>query len=244
MEEQTNAVQRGWSGLRSGTRIRILTAVVVAVGVLVVALSPEIRLMERDAIIELSQLGSLAPVFLIVGYTVAASLLLPAFPLDFAAGAHFDFWLGVLWVQIAATVAAVAGHFLGGTVFKKFVDRFLDKRPNLRRLQEVVEEEGWRVVFLTRLSPVFSFSALNFVFGAARIPLGPYLTATFIGILPGTALYVYAGTLAGDLSGSPENPAQPAWQWTLHALGFVATICVVVLVTRIAQRKLKQRIAI
>jgi len=242
LEETSNAMSRAWAGLRSGTRIRIVTAIVVAAGVLVVALSPRLRILERDAIIELSGLGALAPVYLVLAYTATASLLLPAFPLDFAAGAHFDFWMGVVWVQVAASVAAVAGHYLGGTVFKGVVDRFLDKRPSLRRLQEVVEEEGWRVVFLTRLSPVFSFSALNFIFGAARIPLGPYLAATFCGMLPGTALYVYAGTLAGDLSGSPENPEQPAWQWTLNALGFVATICIVVLVTRIAQRKLKQRI--
>ena len=99
------------------------------------------------------------------------------------------------------------------------------------------------MVFLTRLSPVFSFSALNFVFGAARVPVGPYLLATFFGMLPGTVLYVYAGTLAGDLSGSPDNPPQPTWHWIAQAAGFLATIAVVVYVTRRAQRVLRERIA-
>jgi uncharacterized membrane protein YdjX (TVP38/TMEM64 family) len=228
--------------LRSGTGVRVETALLVVAVILLVALVPRIRGLEREGLIELSQLGHWAPVVLIAGYSVAAALLLPAFPLDFAAGAHFDFWLGVLWVQVAATLASVTGHFLGATVLRGAVDKFLLKRPKLRRLREAVQEEGWRMVFLTRLSPVFSFSMLNFVFGAARVPLRSYVAATFVGMLPGTALYVYAGTLAGNLSGSPDNPPQPTWHWVAQTLGFLGTIILVVYVTRRAQRVLGKRI--
>lgn len=225
-----------------GLGVRLVVLLLVAAALAAVVFSPDVRRLEATGLVELSELGGWAPLFLVAGYCATAALLLPVFPLDFAAGAHFDFWLGVLWVQVAATLAAVVGHVLGGTILKRVVDRFLERNPRMAQLRDAVQREGWKIVFLTRLSPVFSFSILNFLFGAARIPLGPYLAATFLGMLPGTALYVAAGNLAGDLSGSPRDPAQPTWLWVAQTAGFLATIALVVLVTRRAQRSLARRI--
>lgn len=222
--------------------MRLAVLVLVAAALAAVVFSPRVRELEASGLVQLSELGGWAPAVLVGGYCLTAALLLPVFPLDFAAGAQFDFFWGVLWVQVAATLAAVVGHVLGGTILKGVVDRFLGRNPRLGQLRDAVHREGWKIVFLTRLSPVFSFSILNFVFGAARIPLGPYLTATFLGMLPGTALYVGAGNLAGDLSGSPRDPAQPAWLWIGQTAGFLFTIVLVVLVTRRAQKSLARRI--
>jgi uncharacterized membrane protein YdjX (TVP38/TMEM64 family) len=224
--------------LRTATGIRIEMVLLVAAVVAVVALVPEIRRLERSGLVELSEMGAFAGVVLVAAYAVSASLLLPAFPLDLAAGAHFGFLQGVLWVQVAATVASMSGYLLGALVLRRLVRRLQRSRPGLVKVEEAVAREGWRIVFLTRLSPVFSFSILSGFYGAVRVPFWPYVGATFVGMLPGTALYVYAGELAGDLSGAPEDAGKTAWQWGLEIAGFVATAVVVVYVTRRAQKLL------
>lgn len=208
-----------------------------------IALSSDLRLLERAALLELDELGALAPPALILLYVVAAVFLLPVFPLDMAAGAHFGFWAGVLWVQVAATVGALVGHRLGHGLLRKLFDRLLARRPGLREgVLAAVEREGPRIVFLTRLSPIFSYGLLNGLYGAARLGLGRYLVATFVGVLPGTALYVYAGVVAADLASDSTGtePARSGFHWTVEIAGFLVTLVVVFLVTRSAQRALSR----
>ena len=226
----------------SGTWRRIASVVLVAALVAVVIWSPGARKLEQEGLIEFSALGNYAPLALIGGYVAAASLLLPVFPLDLAAGAHFDFWVGVFWVQVAATTASVGGYFVGGWIFRRVLDRLMERKPQLRQLERAANEEGWKIVFLTRLSPVFSFSLLSGFYGAVRVPFGPYILATFVGMLPGTMLYVYAGDIAGDLSGTPDNPGYSEWQWWAEMLGFAATAVLIVYVTRRAQNILSAKL--
>ena len=235
-------LQHAWSWLRSPLGFRVVVLVLAAALVLTVAFVPEVRRSERSLLTRLFELGPWTPVFLILAYSLSAALMLPAFPLDLAAGAHFDFVLGVFWVQVAATLAAIPGYFIGGRLLRRFFDRILEQKPELARVERALAQEGGRIVFLARLSPVFSFSLLSAFFGAVGVPFRSYLLATSVGILPGTAMYVYAGAMAGDLSGSPGNPPRSSGQWALDAAGFVATAALVVYVTRRAQRVLRKKL--
>ena len=244
MESQKTPWPRVRRHLNSGTGARVVTVLLAAAVVFSVARFPEFRRLGQLWLVEFSALGALAPLFLIVGYVIAASLLLPVFPLDMAAGAHFDFWIGVFWVQIAATTASVGGYFIGGLFFRRLLDRLMRWKPQLRELDQAAAEEGWKIVFLSRLSPVLPFSLLSGFYGAVRVPFLPYLLATFIGMLPGTALYVYAGDIAGDISGSPENPGYTEWQWWVEVLGFAATAILILFVTRRAQKILRAKLEV
>ena len=86
-----------------------------------------------------------------------------------------------------------------------------------------------------RLSPVFPFNLLNYAFGLTQVRVLDYVLASWAGTLPGTILYVYLGSLAGDLtrvaiSGANRSPAE----WLLYAVGLLATVAVAVYVTRVA----------
>ena len=235
-------LRRVVASLRSGAGVRIEVVLIAVALLAAIALFPKLRGLERSGLVELSEMGALAPLMLILGYSVVSVFLLPASPLDLAAGAHFGFVEGVLWVQIAAALGSIAGYALGRSVLRRFVDRLLRWKPGLRKVERAVQREGWKVVFLTRLSPVFSFSLLNGFYGASRVPFWPYLLATFAGMLPGTALYVYAGVMAGDLSGAPGHPEPSSLKWLVEILGFAATALVVVYVTRRAQRVLTAKL--
>jgi uncharacterized membrane protein YdjX (TVP38/TMEM64 family) len=238
---ERSAVRRLLERARSGTGIRVETVLLAAAAVAAVALSPRLRGLEQLALGELSELGPLAPVVLVACYVVVSVLALPAFPLDVAAGAHFGFLEGCLWVQVAATAGSITGYLFGRLLLRGFADRMMERRPKLLRVQAAVELEGWKVVFLTRLSPLFSFSLLSMFYGAARVPLVPYVLATFVGVLPGTALYVYAGKVAGDLAVDGAGAA-PAGGWLLEGLCFALTAAIVVIVTRRASRLLRARV--
>ncbi len=97
---------------------------------------------------------------------------------------------------------------------------------------------GWKIVGLTRLSPVFPFTLLNYAFGLTRVSLRDYVLASWIGMMPGTVMYVYLGALARiGAAGEEKSPAE----WALYAIGLLATLAVTVFITRIARRALVQR---
>jgi uncharacterized membrane protein YdjX (TVP38/TMEM64 family) len=107
-------------------------------------------------------------------------------------------------------------------------------------LDETVAREGWKIVALTRLSPVVPFNLLNYAFGLTNVRLRDYVIASWVGTLPGTILYVYLGSLAGDLTrvATGEVESTPA-EWTFYAIGLLATIAVTVYVTRVSNLALR-----
>ena len=60
-------------------------------------------------------------------------------------------------------------------------------------MNEAVSKEGWKIVALLRLSPLVPFNLQNYFYGITDIGLLHYVPATFVGIMPGTMLYVYLG---------------------------------------------------
>src|SRR5262249_19867559 len=83
--------------------------------------------------------------------------------------------------------------------------------------------------------PAFPFNLLNYAFGLTRVSLRDYVLASWVGMMPGTVMYVYLGSLAGDLAGAGRRERTAA-EWTLYAVGLAATVAVTVLVTRLARR--------
>ena len=142
-----------------------------------------------------------------------------------------------------ASYCTISSSWSGGPHIRRRCTCSSLRRAELGRIERAVAREGWKIVFLSRLSPVFSFSLLNVFYGAVRVPVGPYLLASFVGMLPGTAIYVYAGVMAGDLSGAPGRPGRTPWQWGFKIAGFVLTALLVVYVTRRAQRILNEKLS-
>jgi uncharacterized membrane protein YdjX (TVP38/TMEM64 family) len=89
------------------------------------------------------------------------------------------------------------------------------------------------------LSPLFPFNLLNYVLSLTRVRPGTYILASFIGMLPGTAMYVYLGSLAPAAAElSSTSRAGGATRTTLYVVGLLATVAVVAIGTRAARRAL------
>ncbi len=175
-------------------------------------------------------------------YAVATVLLLPASPLTLAAGAAW----GPVWATLAvvpgAVMGAVGAFGLGRTLLRHRAEAWIAEDARWKAVDAAIAAQGPRIVFLLRLSPVFPFSLLNVGLGATRVSPWSYTWATALGIVPGTVMYVVAGSALGDV-GAVASGARPdlgAAGLALTGLGLLATVAVTVAVTRVAHRALTE----
>lgn len=169
-------------------------------------------------------------------YIVAIVLLLPAWPLSVSAGLVFGLW-GIPLVLASATAGAAAAFFIARRIFRDWVSAWAHRHAYVGALDRAVQAEGWKVVGLLRLSPIFPFTIQNYIFGVSSVSAVEFVVSTFFGIIPGTIMYVYIGTLGQAAIG--QSPAT-AGQIILFVIGLVATLIAVLLITRKAKLMLRQ----
>ena len=187
-------------------------------------------------------LGWLGPFFFGVVYALAVVFFVPGSALTIAGGVTFGLGLGTLTVFVAANVGAALAFIIARYVLRDRVEKLLARRPALQAIDRAVETQGWRIVFLTRLSPVFPFNAQNYFYGLTGVTLYQYVAASVVGMFPGTLLYVYIGAAGAEVAEATGGAA--SWgQTALLVAGLAATAAVVVLVTRVARRELQKALA-
>jgi uncharacterized membrane protein YdjX (TVP38/TMEM64 family) len=146
-------------------------------------------------------------------------------------------------VWFSATAAAMSAFVVGRYAARGWIQNRVAGDARLTALDESVGKAGWKIVLLSRLSPLFPFTILNYAFGLTRIPIFHYGVATWAGMFPGILLYVYAGTVLGDLAGlRPGTGKRSTAEWILSAAGLVITAGVTLYVARLARRALKQSV--
>jgi len=183
--------------------------------------------------------GIWAPLLFVAVYAIATVFLVPGSALTLGAGAVFGLGWGLLWVTVGANLGAQAAFLVGRYLARARVAESMARYPWFSAVDRAVGEEGWKIVGLTRLSPVFPFTLLNYAFGLTRIPFRFYAIATFFGMMPGTVLYVYLGALA---HAGIENENRSPAQWAVLLVGLAATLAVTILVTRTARRALGSKL--
>ena len=183
-----------------------------------------------------SPLGAVAFVPL---YALWVTLLLPGVWASMLAGALYGTVWGSVLVFVGACLGAEAAFLLGRHSLRGWAQRRLAAVPKLQTIERAVSREGLRLVLLTRLSPAFPFSLLNLAYGLSEVSLRDY-TIGLIGILPGTILFCGLGALAGDVArfGAVLSGQADARTWALRLVGIAATVAVVWIVGRAAQRAL------
>ncbi len=177
-------------------------------------------------------------------YVVAAVALLPGALLTLAAGFAYGPVGGLLIASPASVVAATVAFFLSRTIFRDWIRQRIDRYPKARALDSAIGANSFKLILLLRLSPLIPFNILNYVLGLSDASAGRYVAASFIGMLPATWLYVYLGSLATTAAQLNEaGQGNSSQKLILTGVGLVATILVVVLVTRAARRALEREVA-
>ncbi len=184
-------------------------------------------------------LGFVGPFVFILLYAVTTIFLIPGSALTLAAGAIFGLWAGAVTVIVGSNLGALAAFLLARTKLREKVQLWAQANPKFSALDKAIGANGFKMVLLTRLSPAFPFTLLNYFLGLTSVRIGPYMLANFLGMLPATFLYVYLGSLAGDTLTVATNQGTNKFQLALKIIGLIATLLVVILVTRIARNAIK-----
>lgn len=199
--------------------------------------------MLRDALQWIDSLGAVGVIAFILLYIIAVVAFLPASILTLGGGVIFGVVLGSFYVFISATIGATAAFLVGRYLARGWVAKKIAGNRRFQAIDQAVGKEGLKIVLLTRLSPIFPFNLLNYAFVVTEVFLKDYVIGK-VGIIFGTIMYVYLGSLAGSLAtlGTGSQSADPSVQLAIRILGFIATAAVTVYVTRIARKALEQEV--
>lgn len=177
-------------------------------------------------------------------YILFTVLFVPGAILTLGAGAAFGIVAGFIVVSIGSTIGACAAFLIGRFFARRWVEKKIEGNRKFAAIDKAVERQGWWIVFLTRLSPVFPFNLINYAYGLTRIPFWHFALASWIGMMPGTLVYVWIGATAGDVAraAAGEGEAPGTAMWVLRIAGLLATVAVTVVITRMASRALAQQV--
>jgi uncharacterized membrane protein YdjX (TVP38/TMEM64 family) len=168
-------------------------------------------------------------------------LLLPGGILSIGGGFFFGLWWGFGVVMAGNCVAAAISFAISRSIGRRWLVRKLSTNPTLRKLEPTVEREGWKIIFLSQLHPLFPTSLLNYLYGLTGIGFGSYMLWTALGRAPGLFLYTYLGTLGQFGLSVAKGRSHPRvieyWTW---GGAFTTTAILFFLLTRIALRAIRQ----
>jgi uncharacterized membrane protein YdjX (TVP38/TMEM64 family) len=185
-----------------------------------------------------------AGIFIFIGvYAVATVLLAPGSILTIGAGFAFGLWKGFLAVSAGSTLGAALAFLVARFIARSRVEAIAKGNDKFQRIDKAIGKEGAKLIFLLRLSPVIPFNLSNYFYGLTSVKFWPYVLASWIGMIPGTFLYVYIGTAgrAAVSAAATGEAVERGWQyWTFVSVGLAATVTVTVWVTKIARGALQK----
>lgn len=188
------------------------------------------------------ELGGIGYAVFIAAYAGLTVLLIPGSALTLGAGFVFGLIPGFLTVSAASTLGASLAFLIARYVARERVAEKLGQNQKFRSIDRAIGREGGKIVFLLRLTPVVPFTYSNYLYGLTAVRFRHYVVASWTGMIPGTLLFVYLGSIgkAGLEAAAGSSAGPGALQWTFYGIGLVATIAVTLFVTRIARKALRE----
>jgi uncharacterized membrane protein YdjX (TVP38/TMEM64 family) len=225
--------------------VRFVALLVVLAGLVVAVQFFRVEKTIKDFLTWIQDLGPWGPVALAAIYIVATVLMIPGSLLTLGAGFCFKLVLGFITVSVGSTLGATAAFLVGRTLARGQVEAKLAGNARFRALDQAVGENGFKIVLLTRLSPLIPFNLVNYAFGLTRVCLRDYVLASWVGMIPGTIMYVYFGTLANELTdlGSGAREGETT-RLIFYVAGLVVTVVLTIVVTRFARAALAKAIPV
>lgn len=220
---------------------RFIIFVVVAAGLASITFLFPVKSYMASFLEWVQNIGMWGPVVVAAFYVVACVLFLPGSVLTLGAGFLFGVILGTITVSIGSTLGACAAFIVGRTIARDWISGKVEGNEKFAAIDKAVGTEGFKIVFLTRLSPVFPFNLLNYAFGLTNVSFRHYALASWIGMIPGTVMYVYFGSTLRSLTDVMSGNYEGGMAQTVFIyVGLGVTIAVTIFVTRVAKRALRR----
>jgi uncharacterized membrane protein YdjX (TVP38/TMEM64 family) len=236
----------GWGveqGYRARMKFRNIMIVVLLLGLVGgVVFFPSLH-SATDMLAYVKHAGIWGPAVLGIIYVICCVFLIPGSIPTLASGFLFGVPIGSVAAVVGSTIGACAAFQLGRTIARTWVARVVARSRRFASVDYTLGRQGFKVVLLTRLSPISPFIVINYLLGATGVSFRDYLFGSLLGMIPGTVLFVYIGASLRSLSDvtahsgrhSPAAPMEHALFWA----GMVLTVVASVVLARIAHRALR-----
>jgi uncharacterized membrane protein YdjX (TVP38/TMEM64 family) len=193
----------------------------------------------------ISGLGVWGPVVYGLLYAAAVVLLVPGWTLTVAAGALLGPGWGVVAVSWGSTLGAALAFLIARYAARERVARMIEGHPKFSAIDAAISQGGWRIVALMRLTPVVPFNLSNYAFGLTAVRFWPYVLGSWLCMLPGAFMYIFFGHVGGEgLASASGRGSAGAGTWVAWGVGLAATVVLVVYVSRLALKAVREQTAI
>ena len=221
----------------------ILLAIMIVIMLVAIVLLPVTEWLALG-IVWIEAHRTLAWIVYLAIYIIATVLVVPVSILTLAAGYLFGLPLGVVLASIGSVLGASGALLVGRFFVREWVAKRIADLPRFRALDQATRHEGFLIVFLTRLSPLFPFNLINYGLALTSVRFRDYFFASWLGMLPVTIVYTYVGSVAKNLTELTGDGLQGGeFDRTLVLVGLAASVVLTVLITRKATRTLSQHLA-
>mmetsp|Transcript_6013 Transcript_6013/g.6144 ORF Transcript_6013/g.6144 Transcript_6013/m.6144 type:complete len:266 (-) Transcript_6013:66-863(-) len=183
--------------------------------------SIDITSLLEKTVIKVAALGPYGYLYFALIYILAEITCVPAIPLAASSGVLFGLIPGFLTVLLSATSAACISFFIGRLLVREWALKMAKGSKQWQAIDSAIGKQGFKVILLLRLTPLFPFSIANYLYGLTSVDFWSYLSATLLGFAPGTLAIVYAGT-AGKALFSEGSSSFP---WYIYvAASFIVAV--------------------
>ena len=225
-------------------RAKFVFLALAIVSLVVLSQVVDVRDLMGTAMDRIQDLGWLGYLVFGVLYVAATVFFLAPTILTLGAGAVYGVVTGTILVSVSSMLGACTAFLLGRYLARDAIANKVAGNVKFKAIDDAVRKQGWKIVGLTRLSPVFPFSLLNYMYGLTPVSFRHYFFASWIGMLPGTVMYVYLGTAGESLvTLGAEGRERSTAEWALLVVGLVVTVIVTLFVTRVASKALSDAVA-
>ena len=170
-------------------------------------------------------------------YIVSVLLILPASWLSLLAGFLYGPYFGSIVVFLSAFIGASISFFLAKEYFVKKIVTIISRFPKIKLLEKIINKGGLKLIILTRLSPLFPFSILNYFYGLNKVSYKDFSIGLLF-ILPGTYLYCALGSLSNNLDEIKNLKLDGNTTTTI--ISIVSTFLIVYFLTKYSNEVIKE----
>lgn len=186
----------------------------------------------------LLEAGIWGPIYVFLIYLVTTVFMLPLWGFHMTCGYVYGTYLSALLIAttqaLCAGVAFSTSRYLVGPYIRGFLERNYGKK--FLAIDKAVGEEGFKIILLLRLSPIIPFGINNYLCGCTKMKLWEFVLGTWLGVLPGTTAYCNMGAMGKTVLNEGTTPLQKG----VMALGIVAALAVIKILSDLATRALKE----
>jgi uncharacterized membrane protein YdjX (TVP38/TMEM64 family) len=170
-------------------------------------------------------------------YTLTCVFFLPGSILTIGAGAVYGFWFSTALVAVSSTVGAAVNFLTSRYLARNWMQRKIGQNSKFRALEKAVSSEGWRMILISRMSPIIPHSLVSYAAGLMQISFWRFTLASFVGFLAPSAAYTYLGAIVGKAlrTSAGVTPHDPV-TWAFYGVGLAATLAITAITTRVARR--------